>query len=194
MSLKDLPMAVGTPTAHANSVAPPTLAEQPAVGRRRLVSIALAVTRILVGWTFLWAFVDKLFGLGYATPSAQSWLNGGSPTKGFLGKAAAGPFTGIYHSIAGQPWADWLFMAGLLGIGAALMLGIGMRIAAISGVVLYLLMWTVVLPPATNPIVDDHILGAAILAVLGLAGAGSAIGLGRVWRRTALVSKAPWLA
>jgi thiosulfate dehydrogenase [quinone] large subunit len=193
MSLKDRPVAASTPTAHAISVAAPMLAEQPA-GRRRQVAIALAVTRILVGWTFLWAFADKLFGLGYATPSAGSWLNGGSPTKGFLGKAAAGPFTGVYHSIAGQPWADWLFMAGLLGIGAALILGIGMRIAVISGVVLYLLMWTVILPPATNPIVDDHILGAAILVVLGLAGAGRVLGLSRVWGQTALVRKAPWLA
>jgi thiosulfate dehydrogenase [quinone] large subunit len=51
----------------------------------------LAGIRLALGWIFMWAFLDKLFGLGNSTPSASAWLNGGSPTKGFLGKAAAGP-------------------------------------------------------------------------------------------------------
>jgi thiosulfate dehydrogenase [quinone] large subunit len=190
MSLMDRPAPASPATAHTNPAA--VTATEPA--SRKAVGIALGVTRILVGWVFLWAFIDKLFGLGYATPSAQSWLNGGSPTKGFLAHATTGPFASFYHSIAGQAWADWLFMAGLLGIGTALILGIGMRIATISGIALYLLMWTVVLPPATNPVVDDHILGAAIVTVLGLAAAGNVLGLGRIWRQTPLVQKFPWLA
>ena len=51
-----------------------------------------------------------------------------------------------------RAWADWLFMLGLAAIGTALLLGIGMRVAAVSGALLYLLMWTVVLPPQTNPV------------------------------------------
>src|SRR5688500_8924937 len=42
-----------------------------------------AVTRRCLGWTFLWPFLDKTFGLGYAAPSADAWLSGGSPTRGF---------------------------------------------------------------------------------------------------------------
>ena len=57
----------------------------------RALDVVLAAIRISLGWIFLWAFVDKLFGLGFATPSARSWLNGGSPTKGFLANAATGP-------------------------------------------------------------------------------------------------------
>ena len=57
-------------------------------------------------------------------------------------------------NIAGDGWADWLFMLGLLGIGIALTLGIAMRIAALSAAVLYVLMWTLALPPVNNPIVD----------------------------------------
>ena len=45
---------------------------------------ALAVLRIAMGFLFLWAFLDKTFGLHYATPSAKAWIHGGSPTKGFL--------------------------------------------------------------------------------------------------------------
>jgi thiosulfate dehydrogenase (quinone) large subunit len=36
---------------------------------------------------------------------------------------AVGPLEGTFHAIAGAAWADWLFMAGLLGIGIALILG-----------------------------------------------------------------------
>src|SRR4029453_123675 len=40
-----------------------------------------------------------------------------SPTKGFLGNVAVGPFESVFHSWAGAAWADWLFMIGLLGGG-----------------------------------------------------------------------------
>jgi thiosulfate dehydrogenase [quinone] large subunit len=101
----------------------------------------LAVLRITVGWLFLWPFFDKLFGLGYATPSSHAWIHGGSPTKGFLGGVNIGPLQGFFHSFAGAGWADWFFMAGLLGIGLALILGIGLRIAAVTGTLLVIAMW-----------------------------------------------------
>src|SRR5689334_12004100 len=50
-----------------------------------LRAYALASLRLLTGFVFLWAFLDKTFGLGYATASGKGWLDGGSPTKGFLG-------------------------------------------------------------------------------------------------------------
>ena len=104
----------------------------------------LAVLRIAFGLTFLWAFFDKLFALGFSTGRSvnpetgvetvdrfgdAAWINGGSPTEGFLKFGADGPFKGFYNDIAGDAWANWLFMLGLLGIGLALTLGIGMRIA-----------------------------------------------------------------
>src|SRR6266498_3673838 len=80
----------------------------------------LAVLRVGTGLVFLWAFFDKTFGWGYATPSARAWINGGSPTKGFLSNVDVGPFADTFRSWAGATWADWLFMAGLLGVGVAL--------------------------------------------------------------------------
>ncbi|MFI5960080.1 hypothetical protein [Cryptosporangium sp. NPDC051539] len=153
----------------------------------------LAAARIVVGWTFLWAFVDKVFGLGYATPSGKGWIDGGSPTAGFLGHGADGPFKGLYNNLAGTAFADSAFMLGLLGIGIAMTLGIGMRIAGASGALLYVLMWSVVLPPENNPITDEHILGALIVAALALLGAGRYFGLGTWWTSTTLVKKYPWL-
>src|SRR5687767_340967 len=119
--------------------------------RSKATRYTLAGLRLALGWVFLWAFIDKMFGLGMATPAKGAWIDGGSPTRGFLGKAVAGPFEGFYHSIAGAAWADWLFMIGLLAIGTALILGVGMRVAAVAGGALLVLMWTAVLPPENNP-------------------------------------------
>ena len=154
---------------------------------------ALAVLRISTGFVFLWAFLDKTFGFGYATPSAKSWINGGSPTKGFLSSVDVGPFQGFFHNIAGTHFANWAFMLGLLGIGTALTFGVGMRFAAVAGGLLYVLMWSVVLPPANNPIIDEHILGAITVVALALTNAGDTWGLGRWWTRTEVVERYPAL-
>ncbi|MFC4061370.1 DoxX family membrane protein [Planomonospora corallina] len=152
-----------------------------------------AVTRIALGWIFLWAFLDKLLGLGFSTPSERSWLNGGSPTTGFLKGSGENMFGGFFSSLAGQAWVDWLFMIGLLGVGLALILGIGMKIAAVAGAVMMVLMWLAALPLETNPIIDDHIIYALVLAGLALSRAGDTWGLGRQWGRTGLVRKNPVL-
>ncbi|HEY8112638.1 MAG TPA: DoxX family protein [Actinomycetes bacterium] len=148
--------------------------------------------RLAMGWIFLWAFLDKVWGFGFATPEARSWINGGHPTKGFL-SGATGPFESFYHSIAGDAWADWLFMAGLAGIGIALVLGVGTRIAAAAGGLLLVLMWTASLPLDTNPFLDDHLIYAGLLVGLALVNAGDTLGFGKVWARTPLVQRAPWL-
>jgi len=164
---------------------------------------ALATLRIAFGFTFLWAFVDKLFALGFHTGYDQTgtldrfgdaaFIHGGSPTEGFLAFGADGPFKDFYNSIAGAAWADWAFMLGLLGIGVALILGIGMRVATAAGALLYVMMWTVVLPPENNPLIDEHILGAISLVVLGALNAGTTWGLGSTWAETDLVKDNPVL-
>jgi thiosulfate dehydrogenase [quinone] large subunit len=107
----------------------------------------LAMLRIGMGWIFFWAFLDKLFGLGFATEASKSWLSGNSPTTGFLKFATHGPFKPFFESLAGNPIVDWLFMLGLFGIGLALILGIGLKIATQTGSLLLFLMWASLLPP-----------------------------------------------
>jgi thiosulfate dehydrogenase [quinone] large subunit len=153
---------------------------------------AVAVLRIAFGLTFFWAFVDKVFGLGYATPSGKGWLDGGNPTAGFL-KGAEGPFAGFYHSLVGDFWVTPLFMIGLAGIGLALILGVAIRFAAIAGVVLYMMMWSAALPPTTNPVIDDHILGAITLVALALLAAGHTWGLADRWNDLGIVRRYSWL-
>ncbi len=165
---------------------------------------SLAALRVLTGFIFLWAFLDKLFGLRYTTPSAKAWIHGGSPTRGFLKSVDVGPLQRPLNAIAGTWWADWLFMLGLAGIGLAVVLGIGLRLSAVLGTVLLLLMWASEWPPArttshgspsgsTNPIVDYHIVYAASLIALAATYAGHTWGLGRVWARLPLVRKFHWL-
>lgn len=174
--------------AHPGAVHP----ELADLGRPTLADRVWGVTRIAIGFVFLWAFLDKLFGLGFSTPSERSWLSGGSPTGGFLG-GVEGPFAGVYTGIAGQAWADWLFMIGLLGIGVALMAGVAMRIACASGALLLVLMWTAVLPMVNNPLIDDHLVYAIVLVGLAAAGAGRTLGLGHRWEQLAIVQRFPVL-
>ena len=151
------------------------------------------VTRIALGWTFMWAFLDKAFGLGFATASEDAWINGGSPTFGFLNFATEGKvFHDFFASISG-PVADWAFMLGLLGLGVALLLGIGTRIAAITGSLLMVSMWAAELGLENNPFMDDHIIYALVLVGLAIAGAGRYIGLGRQWERLTTVKRYPIL-
>jgi thiosulfate dehydrogenase [quinone] large subunit len=164
----------------------------------------LAVVRVATGFVFLWAFFDKTFGLGYATPAAKAWIHGGHPTKGFLSSVAVGPLQATFHSWAGAAWADWLFMAGLLGIGLALVLGVALRAAAASGTVMLLGMWAAEWPLAkltsagepsmsTNPIVDYHILYALVLIAVALTYAGNTWGLGKLWAKLPFVQRNHWL-
>ena len=159
-------------------------------GKTALVWAAL---RLAMGWTFFWAFADKLFGLGYATEAGKGWIDGGSPTFGFLNFASRGPLAETYKGLAGSESIEWLFMLGLLGIGLPLLLGIGVRIAGSIGIVMYALMYTALITPENNPFMDDHIVGIIIMAGLVLAAAGSPIGLGKLWVRIPLVKRYPLL-
>jgi thiosulfate dehydrogenase (quinone) large subunit len=152
-----------------------------------------AVTRLSMGWVFLWPFLDKTFGLGHGTKSADAWISGGNPTKGFL-SGSIGPFSSIYHSIAGAGLVNWLFMVGLISIAVMLLLGIGMRFACAAGALMVVLMWSASLPPEDDVFMDNHIIYALVLIGLALVGAGNTLGLGRWWTKTSLVQRFPWLA
>ncbi|TCO20321.1 thiosulfate dehydrogenase [quinone] large subunit [Kribbella steppae] len=184
-----------TTTPQRTNLAAPVLA--PDSDSRPVITVAagraLAVLRIAYGLSFLWAFFDKVFGFGYATPAGKGWIDGGDPTAGFLGKGTSGPFADFYQSLVGDWWVTPLFMVGLAGIGLALTLGIGMRIAAGTGALLYIMMWTAALPPENNPVLDDHILGAITVVVLALVAAGNVWGFGRWWGKLDLVQRYPWL-
>ncbi|MCR4279652.1 MAG: hypothetical protein NUV78_02880 [Candidatus Zambryskibacteria bacterium] len=124
--------------------------------------------RLVMGLIFLWAFADKLFGLGYATSSDKSWLNGGSPTAGYLTNATRGPFVEFFQSLAGMPLVDWLFMLGLLGVGLTLIFNKFVSYGAIAGSIMMALMYLSAFPPSNNPLIDEHIVYILVLSALAI--------------------------
>ena len=169
----------------------------------RVAMFGLLGMRLLVGFYFVWAFVDKTFGLGYHTSAAHAWLNGGSPTTGFLSGANVGPFQGIFQALAGSAAVDWLFMLGLLGVGVALVLGVALRPAAVAGSAMLLLMYLASWPFATvaggqptgstNPFVDDHIIDTVAIIIVAAFAAWSMGTLSRRWAALGFVKSHSWL-
>lgn len=177
MSLQEATRAQQTPTAERT----PT-ARQP-VSDNRPAGKALAVVRILLGSVFLWAFLDKTFGLGFATTPESAWIAGVSPTAGYLG-SLEGTFAPMFHAMAGNVLVDLGFMLGMLALGVTLILGIGLRLAAVGGVIMMGMLWLTALPLMNNPIIDEHVVYAAVMVALAATHAGNTWGLGSVLART----------
>ena len=179
-------------TAAATPVASTAALDRPVAHR------SLALLRLATGFIFLWAFLDKTFGLGFSTPVERAWINGGTPSQGFLGsEAVTGPLQPFFAGIA-SPATDVLFMLGMLGIGLAVMLGIGLRISAVAGTVIMVLMYLAEWPftagtASTNPAVDYHIIYALALIVVAATAAGDTWGFGAAWRRLPVVRTQHWL-
>ena len=154
---------------------------------------AWTALRILLGWSFVWAFLDKMFGLGFSTcrgfgpegtPASSidflcdaAMIKGGSPTYGLLEFGTQGSHTGgLFRWMASSGptsigWADVLFMLALLLGGVALMLGVGTRIAAIGSAILMLFMFLALdVWPENNPINSSHM--TEMLVYLGIATVG----------------------
>jgi thiosulfate dehydrogenase [quinone] large subunit len=175
------------------------------------------VLRIAMGWTFLWAFLDKAFALGFSTGRLEdgtidffakggAWFNGGSPTEGVLAFALKGPFKGLYETLGGvevgaqgpvatgSGWIDVVYMASVLLIGLGLIFGIGTRLAAIGGIAWMAIFYTATaIWPEHNAFLDDHVVYAIVLAGIAYVGAGRYLGLGRRWENTRIVKRYPVL-
>lgn len=95
-------------------------------------------------------------------------------------------------------------MLGLLGIGLALLFGVGMRLAAGTGTILLAFMWISEWPlaqhtatgaatPSTNPLIDYHLVYVAVIIVLALFAAGETWGFGKLWAKLDTVRRHAWL-
>lgn len=187
----------------SRDLASDTITFQEDIIRSDAVRKLLAIARIIIGLFFLWPFLDKLVGLGFATPVGKGWFAGTAPAQGFISRID-NPLGAILKPIFGNPFGDFLFMFGLLGIGVAMIFGAGLRIAAWGGTFLVALMWLSELPfaqtamvngqlvrGATNPFLDDHWLEALILLVCAYGLAGDTWGVGKTWAR--LTNGNKWL-
>lgn len=150
--------------------------------------------RIALGWIFFWAFLTKMFGLGWGTESGSAVIDGAKQTQGYLaGATAESPFHGFFESIAGDLWVEILFIGGLGLIGLALILGIGVRIAGYSGSLMMVLMYMAGLPLANNPILDEHLIYMFALLYFAHSDVGKYLGLGAKWEQLDIVQQYPIL-
>lgn len=156
-------------------------------------SYLLGILRISMAFIFLWAFFDKLFGLGFSTLPKDAWTHGVSPTTGFLTFGSHGSLHMLFVSLAGQQSIDWLFMGGLLLIGLALLFGVGIKIATISGSILLFLIYLSLFPSEHNPVIDEHIIYILVLLLLNQCKDGMWFGFGNWWSHTQLVKKYQFL-
>lgn len=183
-------MAIPSVDAPRTATRQTTSVDGTAIGRH-----VWAAARLSLASIFLWAFLDKLAGLGYGTAAERARIDGGSPTMGYL-SSTEGWFAPFFRAIAGHPVTDALFMAALLGLGLALLFGVAMRVAATGGAILMVLMYlagTVGVAGSTNPVVDDHMVYAIVLVGLALSGAGRTMGLGGRWADFNIVKRHPAL-
>lgn len=88
-------------------------------------------------------------------------------------------------------------------VGIALVAGVTVCAAAVSGSVLLGLMWIAEWPLArnvagggttgsTNPLVESHVWSALVLVVVARTYAGTTWGLGKRWARLPFVARHPW--
>ena len=174
------------------------------MAKQRYVWLGL---RFVMTFTCLWAFFDKLIGLGFSTCRdkatgvvtslcANAWLVSGSPTQGFL-SGVKGPLAWFFNPMAGHPVVNALFMMGLFTIGLALLLGMGVKIAGYSGAVFMFLLYLAAVSTYTSftndPLFDEHITYALVLLGLSRSNAGQRWGFGNWWSKTRLVNTYPWL-
>ncbi len=193
-------------------MADPTMTAEPAVSTRTSLGFKLlSVTRIALGFYFLWAFLDKLLGLGRSVCSLTNeagvrigtdffcdaaWINGGRVTEGYLvyGGNPTSPFHDFFVNLGGQAWTDIPFMLGLLGVGLSLILGIGTKVGAWASGAMLLFMYATQMWPTTNPILDEHIVYIFAIAGIVLVELDrQAFGLGTWWRKLPVVQKNGWL-
>ncbi len=155
--------------------------------------LCLAILRIVLGWMMIWAFLDKMFGLGYPSPPEVAFMNGGSPTAYYLSSLVSGPFTGFWNSLAGNAIVDWVLMLGLLAVGVALTLGIASKLSTIGMVIMMALMFTLTIPPADNPLVDYHVVYIIAMLAIYWLGGFEHLSLDGTWKSLSVVRRFPIL-
>ena len=129
----------------------------------------IVLFRVSLGWVFLFAAIRQIPNPEF---SAAGLMEGATTFAAFFAIFAAPPFLTIINAVI--PWVHLL-------LGLALILGIGMRAAAIAGATLMLLYY---LPRLDFPMVgtnsfimDYHLVYAGLLVYLAAVRAGQIFGL-----------------
>lgn len=150
------------------------------------------ILRVLLGSMLLWAFLDKMFGLGYSTPHGMGFIDGHSPTIGFLTMASNGTFGWLFEPMIGiSGLIDVVILLAMSALGIGLILGIGRNLCCTSGMLMFFMFYLAVQPLSTNPLIDEHIVYIIILFGVLFTDSCGQLGLGNWWKGTSLVKRFP---
>jgi thiosulfate dehydrogenase [quinone] large subunit len=159
---------------------------------------ATAIVRVAVGSIFLTAGLEKALG---AEPfSATGFLTFGTLGTPLLGEAAEkvvyNPTHDIWVNLAGNatlmPIVNWLVVFGEIAIGAALVLGLFTRFAAIAGTLMMGLFF-VAIWDFSHGIVNEQLTIGMVSAYLGVMAAGRYYGLDSILEKATAVRHSPRL-
>ena len=153
---------------------------------------ALAAIRILIGWMMIWAFFDKLFGLGFATPHGSGWINGVSPSS-YVVYVTGGLFKDLFTALAGNLFIDILMMSGLLILGITLIAGIAPKLTTFGISIFMIIMFMLRIPPTNNPVVDEHIVYLVTMIAVYFLGGFERLSLYAKWKELRIVKMFPIL-
>jgi len=147
---------------------------------KNYTKFTLFLLRISLGWLFFYAGITKVFNPEW---SAEGYLK------------TAKTFSGFYEwlIIPGMlPVTNFLNEWGLTLIGAAMILGVFVRISSVLGAVMMVLYYFPILTfpkiGANAFLVDQHIIYALAFLLLG------ALGAGKVWGLEAWLKNRPWFS
>lgn len=157
----------------------------------RMAQLAVAIGRIVIGIIFLWAGLEKLLASGAEGFSAAGFLQFG--TNGTLGwpfvsgEVAQGtvfnPTHGFWASLAANttlmPVVNILVVAGQIGIGLGLILGLFTRFSALMGTLMMIFFFFAAWEFEFG-IVNQHLTYAVVTFGLAVVGAGNYLGLDAV--------------
>ncbi len=160
--------------------------------KEKAVNIFKSVSRVAMGWMFFWPFLDKMFGLGHATPTGMGVIDGVSPSS-FVDLVAHGWFRDFFISISGNPITDFLLLAGLLLIGVTMILGITSKITTISGCAFCFVMYLLEFPSTDTLLFDYHFIYILFIIALYLMGTYETYSLMKWWKKAPIVKDHPIL-
>jgi len=146
---------------------------------------AIFFGRLALGFVFLWGGIQKII----------TETGGAMATKGFLsGPSVAGsPFKDFFNGMSGNWTVEYLVVSGELLIGVALILGVLVRFASLSGITMMTLftlaMWPIADKPTDNPIVDVRTFYLVVFAMVFFLAPGRFLGIDRWLESTKFVQK-----
>jgi len=163
----------------------------------------LAILRIVLGIGFLWAGVEKWLNLAGDT---QAWS-----ALGFLKFGTAGtvpnmvghaqdmvhnPTQGVWLALADNPallsLVNFLVVFGEIGIGVALILGIGTRLAGTLGALMMFLFWVAAWDFEFG-LVNQQLIYGVLAAVVAYTSAGKAAGVDARLEESGAIARSPLL-